>query len=230
MEACAACGPLSRGEAGLADGLWGSFLGSGVWAQAGLVPVTPVRADPTSSTQCPKQSSTKSAVFPGGPPWFPRGPGGRTRQTRWPGARGWEGREPAVHVATWVLAMTSPADGLRQQKCVSPSSGGGKFETRVGGSLPSWLVDEHCALVWRREREPRVPSCLGADPVPGPHGSGPPEAHHLPRAVSERHPAGVGLHTALGGTTQLTAGSLHGPLRCQRIQQHRIKSQLGRAR
>lgn len=54
--------PLSGGGAGLADGLWGSFLGSGLLAQAGLVLAAPVRTDPTSSTEYLKQSSTRKCV------------------------------------------------------------------------------------------------------------------------------------------------------------------------
>lgn len=121
-------------------------------------------------------------LFPGVPPCFSHGPGGWTRQTRWPGARGWEGREPAVHVATWVLAMMSPTDqGSGSRNVFLPALGVGSSRPGSGeASPPGSLTRIMDGLMWRREREPRV-SCLGADPIPGPHGSGSPEPHPPPQ-------------------------------------------------
>lgn len=151
---CAVCGPLSGGGAGLAAGPWGSFLGLGLLAQAGLVLAAPVRTDPTSSTEYLKQSSTQKCVVSWGSTllltWSRRMD--KANPLAWGTRLGGPGASRARgHLGSGHDEPHRP--GLRQQKCVSPSSGGGKFETRVRGSFPSWLADEHHGWAHVAERE-----------------------------------------------------------------------------
>lgn len=143
------------------------------------------------------KAAPENAMFPGVPPWFSRGSRrmDKANPLAWGTRLGGPGASRARgHLGSMLVGSgrdKSRRPGLRQQKCVSPSSGGRKFETRVRGSPSSWLADELLAMPSRggERGSPVSPPVWVLVPSQSPMALGPPK-----RLC---HPAGLGLHAGI---------------------------------